>query len=181
VRKKRKRAKEIQLAKFAQFQAVGYSRVEIMEMMGLEEIEFDSLFSRFYDEIERNVSDKTAITVYAEYVAKKNKFVRDLESLKVALQASQWKNPQAYVAAVRTQHEILDMVIKTGQEMNIIEKRPQELLLIDGQDPREMDSEDLEEKAMEEVREVERLMEESRGKRGKVIALYPKAKASDGE
>ena len=101
----------------------------------------------------------------------------------MALQASQWKNPQAYVAAVRTQHEILDMVIKTGQEMNIIEKRPQELLLNDGQDPREMDSEDLEEKAMIEVRAAEKMLEASQGKRkrGKVIALYPKAKASDGE
>lgn len=174
MRKKRKKDKELQLAKFTQYLASGFSRVEIMEMMGLEEIEFDSLYGKFYEGIEREVQDKTTLRLYAEYCAKKGKLIRDLESLKVALQSANWKNGQAYVAAVRTQSEILDMMIKTGQELNIVEQRPQELLLIDGQDARELDSDDLEDAVLEELQEAQKAASGfSKKGKGKVIALYP--------
>ena len=174
-KKKRKKDKNLQLAKFVQFMNSGFTRVEIIELMGLQPAEFESLFGIFYDQIERDVTDKTTIRLYAEFCARKYQLIRDLEGLKVALSSNNWKNGQAYVQAAKAQSDMLDSMIKVGQDLLIVDKRPQEMFLLDGRDPREVDADDLEEAAFEEIRKAEAAIGGSRRKGGgKVIALYSK-------
>ena len=172
---KRKKDKMLQLAHFTMLVAQEYDPAEIKVLMGLNHVEFDTLYGQYYDKITEDVEGASTIQVYAETCVRKKKYIKDLERCKKALEGSQWKNAQAYVAAVKTQNEIGDSMIQMGQEMNIIEKRQQEIMLVGGKDARELDSTELEEEALVEIEEAHKIIAASSGeKRGATLhVIHP--------
>ena len=169
---KRKKDKMLQLAHFTQLIAKEYDPAEIMVLMGLTQNEFDSLYGRYIDKVTDDADSAPTIQIYAETCVRKRKYIKDLERLKGALEGSRWKNAQAYVAAVKTQNEIGDSMIQMGQEMNIIEKRQQEIMLVGGRDARELDSEELEEEALEEIEQAHEIIAASSGGKKKGATLH---------
>jgi hypothetical protein len=181
---RRKKDRMLQLAQFTVYVAKELDPVEIMQLMGLNQNEFDSLYGRYYDKIVDDVESASTLQIYAETCVRKKKNIRDLERLKDALESSQWKNAQAYVAAVKTQNEIADSMIQMGQELNLIEKRQQEIMLVGGRDARELDADESEAAALEEIEQAHNIIAAGTGsKRGATLhVIHPhKRRSGDGD
>jgi len=166
------------LAQIADLLGRGYSKDEIIEMVGLEAKSFEPFLNRIFSALEGDHSTKSPLRLFAEYTLRKNTIVRDLEALKDELRGKnkppdakkKWYNAQAFVMACRLQSDILDQQIKTGQELGIIERKPDGLVLINGQDPREMSDIELEDSIRKELMETVAMLEGT-PKRGKVLAF----------
>lgn len=154
LRKKSISQQRLQLAQFILLLNKGKTREEIIELMGLNTNQFETLFNRYYEEAESDQQNKTPLRIYAEVVGRKQQLIRDLEDLKEALKSVNYKNAQAYVAAVKTQSDMIDSLVKLGQDLGLIIKTPEQLLLVGGKDAREMDSDELEITIMQEMEQI---------------------------
>ncbi len=158
-RKKRLKKKPIaetrlQLAQFIVLLNRGKTREEIIAEMGLNTNQFEALFNRYYEEAEADQQSKTPLRIFAEVVGRKQQLIRDLEDLKDALKAQRYKNGQAYVAAVKTQSDMIDSLVKLGQDLGLIVRTPEQLLLVGGKDARDMDADELEMTIMREMEQI---------------------------
>lgn len=157
----------------------GFTKDEIVSTLELETSQFEALLARIYSDTEDQHSAKTPLRIFAEYVIKKNTLIRDLESLKDELRGKnkpadakkKWYNAQAFVMACRLQSEVIDQQIKIGQELGVIEKRPEGIFLIDGRDPREMQESELEETIVKELNQARDIYESDRMVGAKVLAF----------
>lgn len=176
-----KEGKKLRLLEFIELWSSGYSKEEIVVMMDLGPNEFEALYNRCIGETEQDVNDKKPLRLFAEYVIKQSQLVRDLEALKTALSNANWKNGQAYVQAVRTQSEIMDKIIKTGQELAVIEKVAEQVHIVDGRDIRDLTDYELEQQVRTEMQAVQDILNKD-GKRrgGKLIVLYPDKRQAEG-
>lgn len=171
--------KRLRILEFLELWSTGHSKEEIVIQMDLSSNEYEAYYNRCIGDTEADVGDKKPLRIFAEYVVKQSSLVRDLEALKAALQSANWKNGQAYVQAVRTQSEIYDKIIKTGQELAIIEKKIDKMFIVDGRDVRDMDEYELERQVQTEMQAVQDLMnKDSRGK-GNIIVLHPKPRKAE--
>lgn len=167
------------LITFLDMLARGFTKEEIVQALGLETNQFEALLARIYSETEDEHSSKTPLRIFAEYVIKKNAILRDLEDLKDELRGKnkpaeekkKWYNGQAFVMACRLQSEIIDQQIRTGQDLGVIEKKPEGIVLINGRDPREMDEAELEESIARELAEAGHLLKDGGAIGGKVLAF----------
>jgi len=166
------------LTQFARLLAGGADRTEIVEQLDILDSQYEMLLQGTFIALENEISGKSTIRLYAEYVSRQLQLSRDLEDLKAGLRGARWKNGQAYVGAVKTQSEIMDKIIKTGQELEIIVKRADKVMLIDGRDPREMDRDELASTLKNEIREARALSSRNdRGrKKGKILTIDPSKK-----
>jgi hypothetical protein len=153
------------LAEFIILLNQGKTREEIIELMGLHPHQFEAFFRNYYEEAEAEQTSKTPMRIFAEYVGKQNQLCRDLEGLKDAL-SDKWRNAQAYVAAVKTQSEILDKLIKTGQDLGLIQKTPDQVLMVGDRDAREVGADELESFVFTEMESIKGLVSK-RGKKPK--------------
>lgn len=146
----------LQLAQFILLLNKGKTREEIIELMGLNTNQFETLFNRYYEEAEADQQNKTPLRIFAEVVGRKQQLIRDLEDLKDSCRIKDgvYKNAQAYVAAVKTQSDMIDSLVKLGQDLGLIIKTPEQLLLVGGRDAREMDSDELEMTIMQEMEQI---------------------------
>lgn len=126
----------------------GLTRIEICDKLAIDpgSPKFEILQDRFYNVYEDEAKSKSPFRIFSEYVAKKSILIQDLEGMKKSYESKGekgYKNGQAYVSAVKTQSDIIDSIIKTGQELGIIIKTPEKIELVDGRDPRDMNNDEL--------------------------------------
>lgn len=153
----------LQLAEFILLLNKGKTKEEIVELMGLNTIQFESLFNKYYEESESEQRNKTPLRIFAELVGRKNYLIRDLEDLKDFLKKNRYKNAQAYVAAVKQQSDMMSELVKIGQDLGLIVKTPEQVLLVGDRDVREMDADELEGEIVKDISEIQRML----AKRGK--------------
>lgn len=162
-----------QLARFVPLLARGFTKDEIIEEMGLHPSTFEALFSQYFESLENESTTKSPVRLFVEFITRQNQLVKDLEGLKEALQGQRYKNGQAYVAAVRTQSEIFDKLIKTGQDLGIVVKTPEQVLIVGGRDARDLDPDELELEVKKKMEETRKLLNRRGDKPsgGKVVAF----------
>lgn len=121
----------------------GLTRSEILQVMGVKNGTLTVIEKRLLaSDAQRFTAMSTAHRYYL-YCLQQEQCARDLDSLYQILinEFKDWRNnpinvfgkpnprpsPQSIVMAVRTKSDILDRVLKTGQEMGIIQKRVKEI------------------------------------------------------
>lgn len=159
------------LADFAVCINRGKTRDEIINDLGISSDDFDKLHTKYYKQIEREQEGKSPLRIFSEYVSLQQEFVRTLWEFVEDSKKRNYKNAQAFVAGVRAQSEILDKIIKTGQDLGVIVKTPERLLIVDGNDARDMDSAELRHYTLRKLQQVQAMVEKSkkRRKQAKVI------------
>ncbi len=164
--------KQTLLVRFTSLLGLGYTKEEIEENLGLTSGDYEPLLSRFYIEAEQGFKSKSNLKIFLDYTTRQAQFVRDLERLKTALETRQWKNGQAYVGAVKTQSDILDRIIATGQDLGLIQKIAEKFIMVGGVDVRDMDMPAVMAALEKEIESVQKLKRNrGRGKSNKVIAF----------
>lgn len=155
---------QTQLAEFIKLLVKHKTRGEIIERLGLNTNQFESLYGRFFEEAEAEESGKTPLRRYAEFVQVQTHLVRKLEWLTQHLKKTK-KNGQAYVAAIRTMSEIYEKIIKTGQDLRLIVKAPDAVLLVGGRDAREADADEIELEVERKLAKIRGLIDSKKGKK----------------
>ena len=128
--------------------AEGMNRREIRKILGLNEDLFDKIEKQVINEDGQVEITKASPYRYYEYIQRQEKCIRDLEyftnqvdseiefykkaqkdfnSGKIEKLPSGRPNINAGIMAIKTKSDILDKMIKTGQELGIVEKRAKEL------------------------------------------------------
>lgn len=146
---------ERELDLFSRLFSRGKTRIEICEYIGIDpgSPRFEILQDRFYERAETQIKSKSPYKLFSEYIEKQSVIIQDLEGMKRSYEVAPgaksegkgrgYSQGQAYVAACKTQSDILDKIIKTGQDLGIIVKTPEKIELVNGRDPRDMSQDEL--------------------------------------
>lgn len=171
-------SRSVTLADFTDMLARGLSKDEIVDKLGLSINQFETLFSKVHSEGEAEHDMKTPLRHFLDYVMRSGAIGRDLENIKDELcgkdktgKEKRWYNGQAFVMACNAQLNILDRQVKVGQELGVIHRTPEGYLLIDGQDPRDMDEGELEDAARREIDELEQYIDNGPAKKKKKATI----------
>lgn len=161
------------LIKFVTLLNEGKTRNEIEEELDLAPEQYDEIIDGYYSRVEEEHNKKSPLRTYVEIVTKKNQFIRDLERLKKHLEDKKFEKPQAYVAAIRAQSDMYDSLIKLGQDLNLIVRAAEQLLLVGNRDARDMDHGELMLELQKELQEVQQMITRKRGKKKDKIVTFP--------
>lgn len=176
-------ARERQLiADFAIGISRGQTRDEIISELGITSNTYDILHTKYFTQVEKEQEGKSPLRIFSEYVASQEELIRTLwKFTDNSSKDKEYRNAQAFVAAVRAQSDIRDRIIKTGQELGVIVRTPEKVLIIDGADARDMDTAELRHQAMAKIRKVEKMLEDSRKKKTKAKVIQFRSKEEQQE
>lgn len=119
----------------------GMTDDEIAASLGMEKAEFWEWKKRALKDEAEALRLKPVEEVYAEYLAAQRGIMEELG--RVARKFDRAKHYTATVAALKAKSEILDRVIKTGQDFGILEKRAERKEVVAGVLVAKMDEEQL--------------------------------------
>lgn len=137
----------------------GYTDEEILEEMDIRSDTLRLIKHHIYKIDKMTFENLDNATVYSDYIFKCQQMIRDLDEMKVKFRnRGQWT---ALVASVKTKKEILDGVIKMGQEFGYISKKATELKMSGEISMTAMSTKDMK---AEIAREVESLNKLAKGK-----------------
>lgn len=109
----------------------GESDLEVKTELEISDARYEALKeSALFAEVER-VKDISTEQTYVEYCLAQHGCIRDLNKLILQYQRES-KNPAALVSAIKARSDIVDKMIKLGQDFGIIEKKPQEQKIVAG-------------------------------------------------
>lgn len=170
------------LADFAIGISRGQTRDEIISELGITSNTYDILHTKYFTQAEKEQEGKSPLRIFSEYVTSQEELIRTLwKFTDNSSKDKEYRNAQAFVAAVRAQSDIRDRIIKTGQELGVIVKTPEKILVIDGADARDMDTAELRHQAIAKLRKVEKMLEESKKKKVKAKVIQFRSKEEQQE
>lgn len=107
----------------------GHPDVVIQEMMGITVGRYNELKKELYRQEKDALSTKTTEDVYLEYTWNQQKCIQDLEAAIVSIPETQ---PNALIGAIKTRSDILDKILKMGQDMGVLNKAPERKVVVFG-------------------------------------------------
>lgn len=126
--------------------AMGASDIEIMEKLSTPEKAMTAnILAELRKELVRQeikvLYNKSTEEVFLDYAWRQEQCVKDLDDTIEKIKTSNQHN--AMVGAVRAKSDIIDKIIKTGQDMGVLEKAPERKLVLKGVAIAGMDTKDL--------------------------------------
>ena len=110
---------------------------------------YNELKKELYRQEEASLQSKTTEDVYLEYKWAQEKCLEDLDNAIVAIPENQ---PNAVVGAIKAKSEILDKILKTGQDIGVIAKTPERKVIIHGHIVAQMSNKELRQTIAQETR-----------------------------
>lgn len=111
----------------------GLTDLEIQEKMGETVTVFNELKRELYRQETARMLSKTTEDVYLEYQWAQAKCLADLEGMITSIQGeTDSKQQNALVGAIKAKSDIIDKVLKTGQDMGVINREPERKINIHG-------------------------------------------------
>lgn len=146
-----------------------YRQREIQDRLNIDSRNYNALLDAYYRAAETECRNKSTTRTFAEVAGRKAQLIRDLEEIKATIKSAGARgNHQAAIKAIKAQSDILDSVIKLGQELGLIEKIPDKLVFVGGRDPREMSADEITASCMRELQEITQMVQKSgKGTKGK--------------
>lgn len=147
---------EARFVRFLQLKKSGESDDDIRAKFGMDLETYDRFAKEcLLQEVER-IQNKSVGEVYVEYVLAQKKCISDLE--KMANRFDNVKHYSALVNSVKTRSDILDKIIKVGQDFGLLEKRPERKEIVAGVMIHKMDDEQLRTTILGELKNLEKMM-----------------------
>jgi hypothetical protein len=170
------------LSKFISLLSRGKTRDEIEIELELAPEQYDDILEKYYKGAEEEHGRKSPLRIFVEIVIKKNQLIRDLEELKKHIKdKTNFKNPQAYVAAIRTQSDTYDSLIKLGQDLNLIVRAAGQIVLVDNKDIRDMNPDELSLALQREFQDVQKMIDKKPGQKKNKVISFPNLAEQSGE
>lgn len=112
----------------------------IAELLGVSTARYNELKKELYRQENAEISGKSTEDVFLEYKMAQQKCLRDLDDAMKAIPENQ---PNALVGAIKAKSEIIDKILKTGQDIGIITKEPERKLVLHGHVVAQLDNKEL--------------------------------------
>ena len=129
--------------------ALGKPDLQIADELGVSANAYNHLKKELQRQETAALYNQSTEDVYLEYVWRQNKCVEDLQDMINDFQATKQYN--AIVGAVRAKSDIIDRILKTGQDMGILEKAPERKMILHGVAIANMDNSNLRKLIAEEL------------------------------
>lgn len=139
--KKGKKRRREQALYIYELKADGQTDDEIMEEMDLDQSEFDQLVGEMFSLKKEDVQSKQPADIFVQYQLDMDRNISDLDVLIANLDRKKQYN--AVIGAIRLRADIQDRVLKTGQELGIINRAPKQVAMFGGLVMAELSSDDL--------------------------------------
>ena len=107
----------------------GKDDVEIREELGLEQEELDDLKKKMYEIEGDRIRGRSIEETFIDYVNGQRACVAQLDDIAESFSGGQLS---AKVGAIRARSDILDKIVKFGQDIGLIDKRPEESRILAG-------------------------------------------------
>lgn len=137
-------------------QADGKSDVEIMDEMGIGAEDYAALRATMLDKKADEIRLRPVEHVYVEYLIAQTQNIRDLTSMIGDFKVSRQYN--AMVGAVRARSDILDKLIKTGQDLGLVKREAIKHQLAGGIIIADLTNVQLKEMITKELSDLEKMM-----------------------
>jgi hypothetical protein len=145
----------LKIAEIKSFLGAGKSDLQIAEEMGLKTGEYNELKAEMYAWEAVDLHEKSTEEVYIDYMLRQRQCLRDLDQ--VATKFSTTKQYNAIVGAIKAKSDIIEKILKTGQDMGIIDKAPEKKLIIAGVLVADLSNRELRELITREVGSLDKL------------------------
>ena len=119
-----------QLAELRAFLGEGKTDFEVMELMEIGVEAYNALKREFYRQETVELNGRSTEQTYIDYLIQQRRIVVDLD--KFATRAQKAANYHAELGAMKAKSDILDKLIRTGQELGVIDKTPEKKVVIHG-------------------------------------------------
>lgn len=114
---------------------------EIMQLLGINTVgKYNELKRELYRQETADLRNKTTEDVFLEYKWAQEKCMMDLDEAMKGIPENQ---PNALVGAIKAKSDIIDKILKTGQDIGVINKEPEKKLVIQGHVIAQMDNNSL--------------------------------------
>jgi hypothetical protein len=129
---------------------------EIANKLGLTWAEVDALKKKFYDHEASIVRGESTEHTYVRYLIDQRACIADLD--KIISDYEKQKNVSAIVSAVRVKSEILDRMIKLGQDFGLVERKAEGKSLAAGDAIRNMGASEIKQYIIKEIKVFNNMM-----------------------
>lgn len=136
----------------------GKPDLEIAESMNLSAKVYNDLRKELMRQETESMYAKTPEEVYLDYKWKTLQCVEDIDRMIEQFHTSKQYN--AFVGAIRTKSDLLDKIIKTGQDMGMVKKAAASKLVIHGVALHQMDNADLRHAIVKETQQLAAAMKQ---------------------
>jgi hypothetical protein len=109
----------------------GKSDRMIAEELGLNAARYNELKRELFRQETADLYSKSTEDVYLEYKWQQNRCIEDLDRMIADIDGDS-KQQNALVGAIKARSEIIDKIVKVGQEMGVLERAPEKKLVIHG-------------------------------------------------
>jgi len=107
----------------------GMSDAEARDAMGLEQDQFDRLKRKLYELEGERLRNRPVEEVFVDYMVEQRACLKALDELGDVFAPGQLS---ARVGAIRAKSDIVDKIVKFGQDIGLIDKRPEEKRILAG-------------------------------------------------
>jgi len=135
----------------------GQTDLEIMDELGLTTDEYQIVKNAMFDVKAEELRTKSREHTYVEYLIEQRSNISALKEMIADFRLSNQHN--ALVGAIRLRSDLLDRIVKTGQEMGFIQKEVDQTQIIMGIAVAELTNKDLKKGITAVVSEVKQLTE----------------------
>jgi len=139
----------------------GKGEEEVAKACGVGEAEWAKFRKDCFEWAAEGVRGKSAGEVFVEYMLNQKRCIKDLEVM--AQRFDNAKHYSALVGSVKTRSDIFDKIIKMGQDLGLLEKRPERKEIVAGVLVAKMDDQQLRDVILGELRNLDELMGVARG------------------
>jgi len=162
---KRHGLKEIRrfIVRIKALMALGLEEWEIADKLELDWEQYNDIKKEMYRWEVSDLYDRPTEEHYLNYVIKQHGCLKDLDALIEACSNSTLASDnQTKLGAIRAKSDILDKVVKMGQEFNILEKAPERKQVVAGVVVAQLNNEDLKKAIAAELASANELIEKYR-------------------
>ncbi len=116
----------------------GDSDEEIMTLLGVATVaKYNELKRELYRQEASDLQTKSTEEVFLDYKWAQEKCMKDLDDAMSGIPENQ---PNALIGAIKAKSDIIDKILKTGQDIGVINKEPEKKVIIQGHIIAQMDN-----------------------------------------
>jgi len=145
------------IAELLSYLAGGYDDSEARAELGLDPEQYAALKREMYGQQAEYFRTRTTEEMYADYVNEQRSCIGELD--KIVARFVDEKHSSAAVGAIRARSDIVDKIVKLGQDVGLIDKEPEKKLIFGGIAIAQLNDAQLRKAIVGEVSELSRLID----------------------
>jgi hypothetical protein len=118
------------IAELLSYLASGYDDSEARTELGLDPEQYAALKRELYSQQAEYYRTRTREDLYTDYINEQRACIHELD--KITTRFADDKNASAAVGAIRARSDIVDKIVKLGQDIGLVQKEPDKKVVLGG-------------------------------------------------